>query len=57
MSFNDISVDGYPAENEAKSCVTNSKILLLKTGLFLLAIKRKKESLFLVLMVVNNSKI
>lgn len=42
MSCNDISVDGYAAESEAKSNVANSKILLLETGLSLLAIKRKK---------------
>lgn len=54
MSFNDISVAGYPIDSEARHGIANSKILLLETGLSLLAMKRKKESLFLGLVVVKN---
>lgn len=55
VSFNDISVAGYPMASEAIYSIANLKFLLLETGLSLLAMKiLKKESLFL---YIKNSKI
>lgn len=54
VSSNDISGTGCHVDNEeAKFSISNSVILLLETGLFLIPIERKKECLFLVLVIVK----
>lgn len=54
MSSSDISGAGCHVDNEEERfSISNSVILLLETGLSLIPVKRKKESLFLVLVIVK----